>query len=304
MKKFIAFIFLYYFAFLSVFSINTKENEDVNTSIVNGEIEIPRPPSTLNTTHEKAEFMIINFWNPLNFNDTTFTRDEKFIEQNFVNFISIFPYAEPQSRKEAVFKLLNKSKIDPKTFASFMYVSNKYLYDTDSPMINEDFYLPFMEFVAQDEDSSKAYKEMALYTIESINKNRPGTPAADFEFTDKEGITHSLHSLFPDRETMLIFFDPECENCKNVISEISQNLQIAQRVDEGSLGIVAVYSGINLTMWLSELPLFPDNWIVGHEPEIIDYKELYDIRSLPTILLLGPDKTVIEKNFKINSFSK
>ena len=304
MKKFIAFIFLYYFAFLSVFSINTKGNEYVNTSIVNGEIEIPRPPSTLNTTHEKAEFMIINFWNPLNFNDTTFTRDENFIEQNFVNFISIFPYAEPQSRKEAVFNLLNKSKIDPKTYASFMDVANKYLYDTDSPMINEDYYLPFMEFVAQDEDSSKAYKEMALYTIESINKNRPGTPAADFEFYDKEGITRSLHSLFPDRETMLIFFDPECENCKNVITEICQNPQIAQRVDEGNLGIVAVYSGINLTMWLRELPLFPDNWIVGHEPEIIDYKELYDIRSLPTILLLGPDKTVIEKNFNINSFSK
>lgn len=277
-------------------SCSNNQAKDVATnSIVNGEIEMPRPPADLQTPQQKAEFIIMNFWNPVDFKDTTLTLNESFVEQNFVNFISVFPYAEEKSRKKGVNNLLDKTKVDPRAFDYFMQVAELYLYSPDSPMRNDDYFLPFMEYVLDSADSSESQKELASYTIDCINKNHIGTLASDFDFTDSNGKVLSLHSVYPDREVMLIFYDPDCDNCHKVINDIIKDSTIGQKVSEGSLGIVAVYSGLNKVSWHKGLSAFPKEWIVGHEPGIIDDKELYELREMPTIYILNADKTVAQK---------
>ena len=303
MKKFLLLLLLTSIILLSCINkkadnVNTKACEEiVTTSIINGEIEIPRPPSDLTSPEEKAEFILMNFWNPVNFKDTALTGDEKFLEQNFVNFISLLPYTTVEARRKAVFKLLNKSEEDQRAYDKILNLAEKYLYDIHSPMLNEETFLPFMLYVSQSKNASDIDKEVADYTIENINKNLPGRKVPDFEFTDKEGKVLSLYSLFPDRDIILLFFDPDCEKCKNTIDEIKDNKEISQQIKEGKLSIVAIYSGLNIPSWRKEISSFPEEWIVGREPGIIDDNELYDLRSIPSIYFLNPDKTIIKKDY-------
>ena len=287
---------------LALISCGHNQANNVSTSIIDGEIEIPRPPAELKTPQEKAEFILMNFWNPVDFKDTTLTLNESFVEQNFVNFISVFPYAEEASRKKAVNNLLDKTKVDSRALDSFMQVAELYLYSPDSPMRNDDYFLHFMEYIIESSETTESQKEIASYTIENINKNHVGTKATDFNFTDSDGKDRSLHSVFPDRETMLIFYDPDCENCHKVISEIINDPDISQKVSNGGLGVLAVYSGHNKTSWLRDLSSFPKEWIVGHETGQIDESELYDLREMPTIYLLDNDKTVVQKELQYLPF--
>lgn len=281
-----------------------EEWKTAETAIIDGEIEIPRPPATLTTAQEKAEYIIMNFWNPVNFSDTSLTHNDKFLEQNFVNFVTIMPYAEVSSQKKAVFKLLNATKVDKETYDKVMDVAEIYLYDPESPMVNETSYIPFMEYIMESKDATPAEKEVAADVITNINKNRPGTVATDFEFTDTNGTQTSLHTVYPDRDSILIFFDPDCNNCKTVINDMLEDSRLSQDINEGKLGVIAIYTGPNKSAWLRSISSLPKEWTVGYEPGLIEEKELYDMRSMPTLYSLTPDKTVIKKDFQYKSTSK
>ena len=278
---------------------SSSKEEKVKTQIVNGEIELPKPPESLSTPEEKARYILMHFWDPLDFSDTTYTYSEDFMEQNFANYVSLFPYATPEARKESVFKLLNDSKVDHKAYVILQDIAGKYLYDPNSPMLNEVSFIPFVEYELESESSSAATKEAAKAILESINKNRVGSIAADFKFEDRKGNQLSLYTIFPDREMMLIFYDPDCENCKMIMGGIINNKNINNAVETGQLGILAIYSGDNKDAWKEGYNQYPENWVVGYEPGLIEENELYDIRATPTIYILDKNKVVEEKDYRI-----
>ena len=52
----------------------------------------------LTASEERAEYIISRFWDGMDFADTLRSRDRQFMEQNFVNFLSLFPHARQEAR--------------------------------------------------------------------------------------------------------------------------------------------------------------------------------------------------------------
>ena len=107
------------------------------------ELPLPEIPSTLRSAPERAAYVVTHFWDDMDFRDTLCSRDTAFMEQNFVNFVALFPHAESTSLQPAVRNLMRRAEADPVAYTLLMEIAEKYLYEPVSPMLNEEYFIFF-----------------------------------------------------------------------------------------------------------------------------------------------------------------
>jgi thiol-disulfide isomerase/thioredoxin len=264
---------------------------------VNGELQLPAVPQGMTDARERASYIVAHFWDALSFEDTTLTHDTVFMEQNFANYASLFPIADMAEVRSAVADLISRAEADTTAFHLMGYIANKYLYEPNSPMLNEEFYELFLPPLIDSKLTGEAERSTLLFRSRCINMNRRGTRAANFSYTDTAGRMHSLHYTDTAGAPMLlIFFDPECEHCQESLQQLSESATAQQLVADGRLTILAVYAVGDKSTWRQSQLNLPSQWIVGFDETGIEDRDLYVLRATPTCFLLDADKTVLMKD--------
>ena len=118
--------------------------------------------------------------------------------------------------------------------------------------------------------------------------------ATDFLYIDKGGKSGTLHK-FEAEETLLIFYDPDCDNCTEIIEKLRYNRELNAKIMSGKMKVLAIYAEDNLELWKRELAKMPTNWVVGRAVSKIKPLGLYILRAMPAIYLLDKDKKVVKK---------
>lgn len=268
------------------------------------ELPLPAVPDSLRVPVERANFVVEHFWDAMEFRDTLRSHSNDFIEQNFANFISIFPIADQNSRTLAVGKLMEAAEVDKESYLLLAEVAEKYLYDPNSPMLNEDFYLEFVDNVLRSKILDNYEKIRYGYQREAIQKNRPGSRAADFAYRTREGKRTNLHSTRTQGDLLLIFFDPECEHCKEIISAMAADPLLEQQIADGAISVLAVYSGENEEQWKASAGELPAAWTVGFDTTGIEERGLYVLRAMPSFYVLDKNKKVVLKDVPPMQFAE
>ena len=264
-------------------------------------IELPEIPSILRTPAQRADYLIAHYWDKLDLTDTVVCHNQVLMEQSFVNFLSILPYASSDSIvKDGFLLFLDKITADPYLYRTMKSIAEDYLYNPDSPMLSEEFYLLYLLALRDSNALSQTDIIRLDDRIDMIGKNRKGTKAADFSFVTPDGMESSLYSTLTDgKDLMLIFFDPECENCERVMKQIQNDPKINNDIESGKLQILAVYSGENETSWKKKAVTLPKSWTIGINISEIEDKDLYFFPDMPTIYVLNNQGIVLEKNLQL-----
>ena len=281
-----------------------KETRKENAGMTENLTQLPLPdvPAEITEPSERAEYMIMHYWEPMDFRDTLRAYDEGFMAQSFVNFVSLFEFADTTVRQQGARMLLKQAQADTVAYEKLTELIDRYLYDLDSPMLSEENYIPFLQAMVADPFPGETAGENAAITLSEVMKNRPGSVAADFVYERSDGKKASLHSTAAPGELMLIFYDPDCDRCQAYFDKITNDEVVTQHIKNQELTVLAIYSGPNREEWKSKRDELPQDWIVGYEPGEIDRQELYVIRATPTIYLLsGPDKKVLIKDMFYNT---
>lgn len=108
-------------------------------------LEMPAIPSTISEPEDRAGFIAIHFWDGLDFTDTARSMNQEFMEQNFVDYLSIMPAVMASDRQEAFDVLLKKASVRADTREMILNLGNKYLAHPESPMKNAEFYRDFLD---------------------------------------------------------------------------------------------------------------------------------------------------------------
>ena len=256
------------------------------------ELPLPNVPTTLRTPTDRANYIIQHFWDAMEFGDTIRSHNKMFMEQNFSNFISVFPYAEEEARKHAVETLLGKAETDSTGYVLLKDVTEKYLYEPNSPMLSEEFYILFLEQLVKSPILGEYGRQRAYRQLDAACKNRPGMTAADFAYTTREGYKTTLHKTDSQGDLLLIFYDPDCEHCKEVMSE----LQTEKMLSDGKVKVLAIYSDEDYELWKRTAGLLPKEWTVGYDGGMLQENGSYVLRAMPTLYLLDREKKVILKD--------
>lgn len=268
----------------------TRTSVDAESGVE--QLELPNVPDSLKLPLDRASFLLRHFWDNMDFSDQRYSRDEAFMEQNFVNFLSVMPIADTQSIVDAVLNLYKRAEADPMLPAMLDVLAEDYLYGVDSPMRNEDIYMAYLDGRLASASADEAVKLRADYQKAAIMRNRPGSAASDFSVADRKGrefkLSESVTSA--NNHTLLIFYDPDCEDCHLTMRKISHEKQFR------ALNIVAVYAGDDVERWLDDAAKMPQDWTVVRATTPIEEEGIFDIPVTPTIYLIDKKMNVILKN--------
>lgn len=288
---------------VGAFFYSSCGKESKRTSGTDNEVTLPLnlptpiPPEGYDR-EDALNYMSYHFWDSLDRSDTTLLHDTDFIEQNFANYALFLSHTTDSiKRKEGIKNLMESLQSDTVAYNLMGRTAYHYLYDPNSPMYSEESFIPFMEVLETSPVVDAADKIRISFLLENARKNRPGTKAADFSFITREGSKISLHSLPSENDILLMFYDPDCDSCKDQISRMKRSEALAELIETGSLTVVAIYSGEDRMDWIKSAGDLPKEWIVGYEPGSLEDNELYYFRASPTFYLLNKEKQVINKDF-------
>lgn len=255
------------------------------------ELPLPTVPNDLTEPGERAAYVMFHFWDELDFSDTTRCLNKDFVEQNFSNFVSLFPIADVQAQKRAVSHLMARAAVQSQVYDLLVETARKYLYDPNSPMLNEEYYAIFVESALSGKVCTEAQRIRLSAERGWIGQNRVGTPATDFEYMTNKGKVTSLRETEIAHELLLVLYDPTCDNCHKIIDGLKDNAGINDAIAEGSLQVLA----INLLCDESPSEL-PDTWMQGTDISGIQDRDLYIIRATPSLYLLDSEHRVVAKD--------
>ena len=182
------------------------------------------------------------------------------------------------------------------TEETFAMLAEKYLYDPNSPVRNEEYYLHYAENLASFEGYSQVLRDRYARQASDCSINRIGTQAADFSFADSRGRVRSLHEIDAPY-TLLFFSNPGCEACMGIIEMLKAEQKITDMVESGFLAVVNVYIDEDVQAWRDYMPIYPEKWYNGFDQDLVIRTEgLYCVRAIPSLYLLDKEKRVILKD--------
>lgn len=275
---------------------------------------MPEPPAVIVEPREKAEYVISNYWNK--FLSQAYPCDSNVVngvladdvEKALGTFVTFLENACPidfgRKAMAGFFDMVEKfqtADTSSNVFGFFEKMVPKYLYDPNSPVRNEDLYLPYVSRLAVSEYSDPDLKPSYSFETQMCSLNMIGSPAADFIFTDLAGKRHTLYGI--KAETTLLFFtNPGCPACKEIIESLTSDGKIAALVASGRLAVVNVYIDEELDKWREYASVYPKNWYNGYDQSYIIRSDVtYNVRAIPSLYVLDSEKKVIMKDAPVEN---
>ena len=264
-------------------------------------------PSVYSDPAERAAFVASHYWDAFlaldGASDTArlhgVRREE--VEHAYGTWVAVLEQAcLLDDASAAVAKLFDKARADTAVLSALDGWADKYLYDPNSPVRNEDLYLPWVRARA----ASPLRQAADDYTIKMCSLNRIGTPAADFPFTDLKGRIRTLYGVKADF-TVLFFSNPGCHACREIIEALQGDELVQQMIAEGRLLVLNVYIDEDLKAWRDYMPIYPDTWLNGYDPiHVIRNDELYCVRAIPSLYLLDSGKRILLKDAPVEKIQQ
>lgn len=256
----------------------------------------PAIPSVLTKPEDRAAYLVAHYWDNVDFADTNYVHRPEVTEQAWANFIDVLRLVEPQLADSALKDVMARAGADRKCQLYMAGLADKYLYDPNSPMRNEEYYIATLDAllaspVLDDTDKirPKARRELA-------QRNRVGTRALDFVYTLPSGEQGRLYGL--EAEYLVLFINnPGCQACTETVTALQTLPAISRAQEEGRLKVLSLYPDEDTDYWREHLDEYPARWVRAYDKGMaITRSALYDLKAIPTLYLLDRHKTVLLKD--------
>lgn len=265
-------------------------------------LAIPRVPSKITAQAAVAGYAILHYWDNMDFGDTARTCDDTFMERHFGRYLSAFPYAGPEEARMSVERLMRRAQADTVSYCRVLEVAERFLTSPNSVMRNEELYSLFLEAATEGRFLDRARMVRVEAQMADVRKNRRGTAATDFAIEGRDGSRTTLYGEAREGQLRLVvFYDPECEHCHEIMGMLGESEGLAAAVAEGAVRAMAVYADGDRKVWACDDTPVPAGWLCGISPggEVAD-GELYALPAMPVIYLLAPDNTVLLKDATVD----
>lgn len=276
----------------------TKGEAVTETSQDNTEkrFTLPEIPAMYTTPEQRGDFLVKHYWDNFDFTDTAYVHLPEVTEQAFVDFLDVANHTPLPAATEGIKRMISGAEKNKKVFDYFVSLSDKYLYDPNSPFRNEEYYIAVLEKIFESDHLDETEKTRPQYRYNLAQKNRLGTKALNFTYTTSSGKQGTLYNVSAEY-TLVYINNPGCHACGEITEGLKQSVIIQYLLSEKRLAIVCIYPDEDLEEWKKHLSDFPDNWINGYDKgTVMRDKDLYDLKAIPSLYLLDKNKTVLLKD--------
>ena len=270
----------------------------------------PRPeiPAVYTNQEERQEYLLNHFWDAFlagsgRCDETAVlgVAEEEVEKQvaTYIQLLNMIPLPQAQEKMRQFFSHVEKRHAADTASHVFLLMEQivvRYLYDPNSPVRDEDLYLPYVEGLAASPYTREAVRPGYAYEAAMCALAPTGSVAPDFRFTDARGRNHHLHEVRAGA-TLLFFSNPGCPACLEIINTLKAVPGIDEMIRRGDFAVVNVYIDEDLDAWRDYEPSYPRNWLCGYDPDgLVRSDRIYNIRAIPSLYLLDRDKRILLKD--------
>lgn len=252
----------------------------------------PYIPPHIQSTEERAQYLLKHFWDNGNLVDTTLIGSRN-LEQMYTDYCGLLVSFPVDSVREHIVYPLEQSNGTMLLHSLSLYQAM--LYNTDSPTVSEDHYRYVLEWAIHSPKIKGAHQEQAKSLLSLINKNRVGSIAEDFIYTKADGSRHHLKNSH-SAQTLLILVDPNTPSYHHLLNKIAHYPTISKLIQGKQLSIKVIYMRTSMEQFVLEVEQLPKIFEAGYDAEDkILTDQLYNIKTLPTMYLIDRKGQVLLK---------
>ena len=224
----------------------------------------PAIPETMREPHDRLLFLLEHYWSLFSFDDSTAV-NRATEEQGFVDYIDLLQYADSAAAAGSVRVFADSIGKTARRLQHFEGLIDHYLGNPDSPVRNDVTYAHLLRALPMTPQRS--------FLLSQVTRNLPGSTAADIVFTPDGAVQPQRLSDVESALTLLVFHDPDCEHCQQVLPLIRQSRVLSDNAQR----LMTIYINVEAA----------ENRAV---------QEKYYLPALPSLYLLDAGKRVIIKD--------
>ncbi len=252
-------------------------------------------PSRLSAA-EQREWLRWHYWDRFDFADTLFLAraDSLQLFESYARYIALI--SDRPADGAAMDTLMRRASASRPMLDYFSMLAEKVLHDPNSPLRNDEFYIPVLEAQLRAPWYDEYERIAPEYDLRMARQNRLGHPANDFRYMSASGRSGTLYGL--QAEYVLIFINnPGCAMCREIRDAITSSPMLTEMIERGRLQVLAIYPDEDLAEWKAYREQIPATWINAYDPGCVIREEgLYSLHAIPALYLLDRDKRVLVKD--------
>lgn len=259
-------------------------------------LPLPRPPQTMKSPAERADFIAFHFWDALDFSDTERLTDD-FLGTNMSEFLSLFDVCSERGAETAMSALLLKASLSPEALRRVVEVGESYAVRRESPVMTERTAALFLTLAPAFLPAGSAEAQRLDYLGKRFMMNTPGRVATDFPVKMRDGSLSSVMESGKGSKTrILLFYDEECDNCSRLIESMSTDESLSSEIRAGTTSVTAVNATASPESFAGSLKI-PSAWqdCVPMLGAGISIDDLYDLTVMPAVYILDENGVVVER---------
>ena len=251
------------------------------------------------TTKEEFDEAIGRYWDRFEFEcgERVIEYDTVSLLQAFADYVAYINVGmEPMQCDSMLRGLMHRAEASRPVLDFFAYVAENVLHDPNSPMRNDELYIPILEVLVESSLYDEYDRIVPIYDLELARQNRIGNVANDIVYTLANGKTGRLHSIDSDY-VIVMFSNPGCPMCREIIEEITSSPLINEMMENDLVEVLAIYPDEDLEAWRDHIGDIPRSWINGYDAGMrITEARSYNLQAIPSLYLLDSEKRVIIKD--------
>lgn len=250
-------------------------------------------------TEEEFNRAIDRYWDGFDFEcgERVAEYDTVQVMQVFADYVSYISVGAERERRDSLLRglVLRAEKSRP-VLDFFAYVAEGVLHDPNSPLRNDELYIPILEVLVESPLYDEYDRIAPAYDLELARENRIGEVANDIAYTLVNGKRGRLHDIDSDY-VILMFSNPGCPMCREIIEQISSSPLLNEMMENDLIEVLSVYPDEDLKAWRDHLGEMPRRWINGYDDGMkISEERSYNLQAIPSLYLLDGEKRVIIKD--------
>jgi thiol-disulfide isomerase/thioredoxin len=257
-------------------------------------------PMYLTAQEQRIEYLVSHYWDRFDFADTLYVETEA-LEKAYGEYAAIMMnYPDKAAARRGIADVMKKAEAYPAMYTYLWDMADKYFYDANSPVRDDEVYMGVLESVIANPAVDDLLKIAPREKLAVVKMNRPGHKANDFTYMSSNGARGTLYGIKADY-TMIFFYNLGCPSCKQMregLLALLNEPSVAESIGSGRLKILSMYPDRNKDEWKKYAGDIPADWINAYDPsEDNAISRLYDLKAIPSLYLLDKDKNVILKDF-------
>ena len=283
------------FLFATLPMVVAQEINDVVKETPKTLFEYPQAPDTIKSFQDRANFVVIRFWNKFDLSKPI--KDELAFEIAFQDYLEFFPHAHKTVVINSIKDLMNKAQSNKANFELLGRLAEKNMYSNDAIFPSDEAYLPFAEAMVKSKSLKKKDREYYAKQIVKINQNVVGALCPELGVVTVDGEKRKLSELIGDKMTILYFTDGECIDCMISKVRLSTNVTLNSLIEQGDVKVVCIVPKKYTAEWASEARTWANNWEIVTSEDALD---VFDVRISPSVFVLNEQKCIANKNITVD----